>query len=510
LSPVQQKKKGSKDKIYNFFFGANSSIEEAKMKEKKARLLEEKNQKEHKEVRTGLKSVKAQIQEDNFTQAIASLKTIEKIVKSNKFLNEFKPEISEQLKFCENTTYFRTEKEKFWEIYKSGAYFIGAYNGISKLKSDVEQFPENSKLIHPLVVSEINEVFNELHEEYEEQRARYLAGNSSIGGEEAKISKLSVEFENKFKSTYIKKRKNKIFDFFFGENASIEEAKIKERKAWLLEENIKEKRWEVEKELNTARTQIQEGKYTEAIETLKISENIVKKNKFLREFKPEIDEKLKFCENTTHFRSQKEKFWDIYKSGKNFMESYDSLSKLKNEVDKFPENSELIHPSVVSEVNDAFQVLKGEYEERKANFLSDISSISNISNPKDILDLEPKFSSLEKDANSLKMGYILPKINDQRIRYMKNLEFYREKENLQLIFKQGDIIQANFGITKLNKTIDELKRESGENYIYSTIALDISEFSIQVQAEIHLRNASLYELNAQYEIRSRMHFNLIF
>ena len=494
-----KKKKGRKDKIYDFFFGANASIEEAKIKEKKARLLEEKNQKEHREVQTGLKSAEDQIQVENFTQAIASLKTIEKIVKSNKFLNEFKPEISEKLKFCENTTQYRSEKEKFWEIYKSGEYFIGAYNGISKLKSDIEQFPENSKLIHPSVVSEINEAFIVVQGEYEEQKARFLAGNSAIGGEEAKISKLSTEFDNKFKSTHIKSRKNKIYDFFFGENASIEEAKIKERKAWLLEENNKKTRWEVEKELKNARTQIQEGKYTQAIESLKLSENIVKKNKFLKKLEPEIDEKLKFCENTTQFRSQKKIFWEIYKSGENFMESYNSLSNLKNEVDKFPKNSELIHPSVVSEVNDAFQLIKGEYEDRKANLLSGISSISDISNPKDILDVEPKFSSLEKDANSLKMGYILPKINEQRIRYMKNLEIYKEKENLQLIFIQGDIIQANFGITKLYNTIDELKSESGENYIYSTIALDIYEFSIQVQAEIHLRNASLYDLNSHYE-----------
>jgi hypothetical protein len=408
-------------------------------------------------------------------------------------LREFKTEISEKLKFCENTTHFRTEKEKFWKIYKSEGYFIGAYNGISKLKIEIDQFPKNSRLIHPSVVSEVNEAFQVLKGEYEVQKANYLAGKSSISDKEKFLTNRG-DIEKVSKS-----RKDKIFDFFFGENASVEEAKFKEQKAWLLEENNQKKKNDVENVLKIVKAQILEENYSQAIASLKPIERIVKKNKFLREFKTEISEKLKFCENTTYFRTEKERYWGIYNSGENFMGAYNGISKVKTDVDQFPENSGLILPSVVSEVNEVFQVLKGEYEIRKTNLLSRLSSIGDLSILKDILDLEPKISTLEKDANALNMSYILSKINEERVRYVKNLEIFKEKENLQLIFNQGDIVQANFGITQLGNTIDELKKESRENYIYSALDLDISKLTKQIQADMIERNASLYDLNKQYE-----------
>jgi hypothetical protein len=276
-------------------------------------------------------------------------------------------------------------------------------------------------------------------------------------------------------------------------------ARVKAEQSRLSKEKLLKKPGEVEKELKRVSAQIQEGLYAQAIASLKMLEKVVTKNKSLSDFIPEISKKLKFSENTTHFRAEKESFWEIYKSGEDFMGAYDGISKLKAAVEKFPSDSELIHPAVVLELNDAFQALKGGYEERKANLVSGISSISDISKPEEILALQSEFTNFEKEANALEMDYILPKVNDQRKRYEKNLVIYKEKEDLHLIFNQGDIIKANFGIGKLNDRIEEVTRESGEDYIYSAIILDISELSQHIQAEIKERNASLFDLNKHYE-----------
>ncbi|MHA1717943.1 MAG: fibronectin type III domain-containing protein [Promethearchaeota archaeon] len=276
-------------------------------------------------------------------------------------------------------------------------------------------------------------------------------------------------------------------------------AKAKAEKSRLSEEKIQKKRTEVKNELKGVKAQIQEGNYTQAIASLKTLQKTANKNKFLDDFKPEIDNKLKFCENSIHFRSEREKIERIYKSGKNFIGAYNNISNLKAEVDKFPKGSELIHPAVVLEVNETFQMLKGEYEERKANLISGISSISEISEPKEILNIESKFTALETEANALKMDYILPKISDQHIKYEKNLQIYNKLEELHQVFNQGDISKANFDNSKLIEEFEGIKRDLGEDYIYPVIALNFSNLSNQIQTEINERNTSLYDLNNHYE-----------
>ncbi|MHA1521254.1 MAG: NosD domain-containing protein [Promethearchaeota archaeon] len=126
------------------------------------------------EMETELNLVNRLIDEDLYTQAIISLKSMRTKIRYNKKLKSLNKKIVRRLDFAETTMHFQNSKDILWRDYKSQTNLQETYLKFKGIVDELNQIPHEAKIIKLAVVKEVFDAFEIIKRETKEKKTKEI------------------------------------------------------------------------------------------------------------------------------------------------------------------------------------------------------------------------------------------------------------------------------------------------------------------------------------------------